>query len=211
MKNLILTILTCLVTLVAKAQDNPAYRIFTSDGEKTDYSTMIETVSKADVIFVGETHNCPIAHWMEYEIISDIARKCPKGLVLGAEMFESDNQLLLDEYVSGLISSDRFESEAKLWDNHYTDYAPLLYLASIIMPLVGLLRRVAASIFLEAAIICETIELSVSFDQRLGSCFTSTGVLILLCGVMHFLVICKCGNRLRVCNGSFQLLGKVLR
>lgn len=129
MKNLILTILTCLVTLVAKAQDNPAYRIFTSDGEKTDYSTMIETVSKADVIFVGETHNCPIAHWMEYEIISDIARKCPKGLVLGAEMFESDNQLLLDEYVSGLISSDRFESEAKLWDNHYTDYAPLLYLA----------------------------------------------------------------------------------
>ena len=46
-------------------------------------------------------------------------------------MLERDNQLLVDEYVAGLISSDRFETEAKLWDNHYTDYAPLLYLARV--------------------------------------------------------------------------------
>jgi uncharacterized iron-regulated protein len=66
---------------------------------------------------------------MEYEITADIIRKSPKGLVLGAEMFESDNQLLVDEYTAGVISSDRFEKEAKLWDNYWTDYAQLLYLA----------------------------------------------------------------------------------
>lgn len=115
--------------MLCQAQENPAYRIFTSDGEKTDYGTMLKALSKADVIFIGETHNCPISHWIEYEVISDMARKHPRGLVIGAEMLESDNQLLVDEYVSGVISSDRFESEAKLWDNHYTDYAPLLYLA----------------------------------------------------------------------------------
>ena len=129
MRNTLLTILTCLIAMIGHAQENPAYRIFTGEGENVDYGTMLKAVSKADVIFIGETHNCPIAHWIEYEVISDIARKHSKGLVLGAEMLESDNQLLVDEYVSGLISSDRFESEAKLWDNHYTGYASLLYVA----------------------------------------------------------------------------------
>lgn len=129
MRKVLLTILACLVALTASAQDKPAYRIFTAEGEESDYGAMLKTLSKADVIFIGETHNCPIAHWLELEIASDIADRHPKGLVLGAEMFERDNQLLVDEYVSGLISSDKFEAEAKLWDNHYTDYAPLLYLA----------------------------------------------------------------------------------
>ena len=44
-------------------------------------------------------------------------------------MFETDNQLLVDEYTRGLISSDKFEAEAKLWDNYWTDYSSLLYLA----------------------------------------------------------------------------------
>lgn len=129
MRKTILTALACLLTLAVSAQDKPAYRIFTSEGDGTDYGIMLKTLSKADVIFIGETHNCPVAHWLEYEIASDIAERHPKGLVLGAEMFETDNQILVDEYVSGLISSDKFEAEAKLWDNHYTDYAPLLYLA----------------------------------------------------------------------------------
>lgn len=129
MRNTLLTILICLVASITNAQEKPAYRIFTAEGENVDYVTMLKAVSKADVVFIGETHNCPIAHWIEYEIISDIADRHSKGLVIGAEMLETDNQLLVDEYVTGLISSDRFESEAKLWDNHYTDYAPVLYLA----------------------------------------------------------------------------------
>lgn len=129
MRNTLLTILICLVASITNAQEKPAYRIFTAEGENVDYGTMLKAVSKADVVFIGETHNCPIAHWIEYEIISDIADRHSKGLVIGAEMLETDNQLLVDEYVTGLISSDRFESEAKLWDNHYTDYAPVLYLA----------------------------------------------------------------------------------
>lgn len=131
MRKTILTVLASLAMLVSSAQDKPAYRIYTAEGDKADYGMMIKALAKADIIFVGETHNCPIAHWLEYEIASDIAKRHPKGLVLGAEMLERDNQLLVDEYVAGLISSDRFETEAKLWDNHYTDYAPLLYLARV--------------------------------------------------------------------------------
>lgn len=129
MIRILMSMLCGLMLLSVSAQDKPAYRIFTEDGGNADYGMMLKALSKADVVFIGETHNCPIAHWMESSIVMDLAAGSSKGLVLGAEMLERDNQLLVDEYVSGLISSDRFETEAKVWDNHYTDYAPLLYLA----------------------------------------------------------------------------------
>ena len=124
-----MTFIFSLAVLVASAQSNPAYSIFTGEGKETDYGKMLKDLADADVIFIGETHNCPIAHWLEYEIASDLIRRSPKGLALGAEMFEADNQLLVDEYTQGLISSDKFETEAKLWDNYWTDYSWMLYLA----------------------------------------------------------------------------------
>ena len=125
----LMTLLLSLTALISYAQPKPAYSIFTADGKQTDYGKMLKTLQDADIILIGETHNCPVAHWMEYEITSDMIRKFPKGLTLGAEMFETDNQLLVDEYTRGLISSDKFEAEAKLWDNYWTDYSSLLYLA----------------------------------------------------------------------------------
>jgi len=124
-----MTLLLFLTALVSYAQPKPAYSIFTADGKETDYGKMLKTLQDADIIFIGETHNCPVAHWIEYEITSDLIRKSSKGLTLGAEMFETDDQLLVDEYTRGLISSDKFEAEAKLWDNYWTDYSSLLYLA----------------------------------------------------------------------------------
>jgi uncharacterized iron-regulated protein len=44
-------------------------------------------------------------------------------------MFEADNQLLLDEYLGGIITEAKFEDEARLWQNHETDYKPLLQFA----------------------------------------------------------------------------------
>ena len=129
MRRLMTLLVLALSALAASAQPNPAYSVFTGDGKPTDYGKMVKALSDADIIFIGETHNCPIAHWMEYEIASDLIKRSPKGLTLGAEMFETDNQLLVDEYTKGLISSDKFEAEAKLWDNYWTDYASLLYLA----------------------------------------------------------------------------------
>ena len=128
MRKLIILLLS-LTAFISYAQPKPAYSIFTSEGKETDYGKVLKVLLDADIIFIGETHNCPISHWLEYEIASDVIKKSPKGLVLGAEMFESDNQLLVDEYTQGLISSDKFEAEAKLWDNYWTDYASLLFLA----------------------------------------------------------------------------------
>ena len=41
--------------------------------------------------------------------------------MIGAEMFERDNQLILDEYLAGMITPERFNAEAKLCPNYKTD------------------------------------------------------------------------------------------
>lgn len=89
---------------------------------------MIKTVSATDVVFFGEIHNCVISHWMELKVLEALAEN-NKKLKVGMEMLEADNQLIIDEYTSSTISSDRFEEECRLWPNHSTDYEPLVYYA----------------------------------------------------------------------------------
>jgi len=111
------------------AQEKPAYRVFTGEGKKADYGDILKASLKADVVFFGELHDNPIAHWLEYEITRDLYSEKGKDLILAAEMFETDNQLLIDEYLAGRIKETSFESEAKLWTNYKTDYQPLVNFA----------------------------------------------------------------------------------
>ena len=123
------SLLLVILTNVSSAQDKPAYNLFTGEGKKTDYGKMLKEVLKADVIFFGELHDNPIAHWLELELTMDLFSEKGSNLVLAAEMFETDNQLLIDEYFSGTIKESSFESEVRLWNNYKTDYKPLLNLA----------------------------------------------------------------------------------
>ncbi len=111
------------------AAQMPAYRLFREDGKKTRYEKMAGAAAKADVVLFGELHDDPIVHWLQLELTRFLYREKGDRLVLGAEMFEADNQLILDEYLAGLISEDRFEKEARLWENYETDYKPLVEFA----------------------------------------------------------------------------------
>jgi uncharacterized iron-regulated protein len=120
-------ILGLLLTASLSAQkDNPAYKVFTGEGKKADYSDILKEAKKSDVIFFGELHDNPISHWLELELTKDLYSEKGKNLILAAEMFETDNQLLIDEYFSGIIKESSFESEVRLWNNYKTDYKPLL-------------------------------------------------------------------------------------
>ncbi|NMC40685.1 MAG: ChaN family lipoprotein [Bacteroidales bacterium] len=112
--------------LAASAQDKPAYRIFNSEGKPVTYADMIRSASGADIVFFGELHDDPVAHWLELEVSKSLFDLKKGNIVLGAEMFEADNQLLLDEYLKGVYDAARFEAEAKLWNNYKTDYRPLV-------------------------------------------------------------------------------------
>lgn len=122
----LLSLLMLLLVSSAMTSDKAAYKVYNLKGRAADYHDILKAATKADIIFFGELHNNPICHWLELELAKDLYNEKGSNLVLGAEMLEADNQLLLDEYLSKLIRKKDFESEAKLWSNYKTDYAPLV-------------------------------------------------------------------------------------
>lgn len=126
-KNLIL-VLTFIV-FAAMRGDKPAYKIYNLKGKTTDYESLVKAASKADVVLFGELHNNPISHWLQLELTRSLFAEKKQQLVLGAEMFEADNALIINEYLGGKVAERSFEAEAKLWPNYKTDYKPLLSFA----------------------------------------------------------------------------------
>ncbi|MBC7921263.1 MAG: ChaN family lipoprotein [Ferruginibacter sp.] len=106
--------------------DKPAYRLFDQAQKEVLYRDVIRKLSTADVVLFGEIHNNPVCHWLELQVTKDLYTSAKGRLVLGAEMFEADDQLVVDEYLKGLLTASQLEAEAKVWDNFRTDYRPLL-------------------------------------------------------------------------------------
>lgn len=127
-KNIFLFLIIWATGLEALAQEKAAYQIFSKEGKKVSYQEMFRAVGKADVLFFGELHGNPIAHWLELEISQDLYKEHP-SLTLGMEMFEADDQIVVNEYLKGLILEKHLRTEAKVWPNYATDYKPLLEFA----------------------------------------------------------------------------------
>ena len=117
------------LSLNSFSQDKPAYKVFTGEGKKADYKDILKQSLKADVVFFGELHDNPIAHWLELELTKDLHAEKGNSLILAAEMFETDNQLIIDEFFNDIIKESSFENEARLWKNYSTDYKPLVLFA----------------------------------------------------------------------------------
>ncbi|MEO7266300.1 MAG: ChaN family lipoprotein [Ferruginibacter sp.] len=129
------------------AQHKPAYILYNSNGKKVRYDKMIKLLTTKDIVMIGEYHNNPISHWMELEITKDCKQTC--NLVLGAEMFEQDNQAALDLYLQGKLSAKGLDSLARLWPNYKTDYAPLVDFAkenNIVFAATNIPRRYASMV-----------------------------------------------------------------
>jgi len=125
MKNTIFLIL--LFLLISAKSSKPAYQIFTGEKSKAiDFEKMIKGLNDADVVFFGESHNNSIGHWLELQVLKSLGEINGEKVVIGAEMFETDDQLILNEYLTDIIREEHLNNEAKLWDNYKTDYAPLV-------------------------------------------------------------------------------------
>ena len=123
MKNLVAIILLASCSILS-AQDKKAYQLFDKKGKRVNFEKVVQAGLKTEVILFGEFHDNPICHWLELALAEEIAAK--KQLILGAEMIEADNQLVLNDYLSGKINQKQLDSTARLWPNYKTDYKPLV-------------------------------------------------------------------------------------
>lgn len=124
MKKYFFLFLFLTVSFSSFSQEKKAFILFDKKGKITTYKRLLKASAKADIVLFGEYHNNPIAHWVQLELIKDLEPK--RSLILGAEMFERDNQKELNSYLQGTINQKALDSLARLWNNYKTDYKPLV-------------------------------------------------------------------------------------
>ncbi len=113
LKSLLLLLLVVTQVGFAQNKDKPAYRLFSKNGKSINYGKMLDQLEKADVVLFGEQHNDPIAHWLQLEVTKDLYKVHQQQLALGAEMFEADVQLVINEYLANQIPENNFEQESR--------------------------------------------------------------------------------------------------
>lgn len=104
------------------------YRIYDSKGDSASLAQIIAAAGKSDVVFLGENHDDAVAHFIQAEIFKRIRENFgdKRTVALSLEMFERDTQIVLDEYLSDLITEKKFLDDSRPWNNYKTDYRPLV-------------------------------------------------------------------------------------
>ncbi|WP_185287234.1 ChaN family lipoprotein [Chryseobacterium lactis] len=125
MKNILIAILLegfCTLS----AQNFKAYQFYDKKGKEVKTDKLVKELAEYDVIFFGENHNSSINHWLQLKITEALYEKKNGQLILGAEMFERDNQPQLNQYLNGTFDAKTLKDSARLWNNYATDYKPLV-------------------------------------------------------------------------------------
>ncbi|BCS95039.1 hypothetical protein DSLASN_06710 [Desulfoluna limicola] len=121
-------------TLDTQAMEPPRYTIIGPDGSEVSQEALFEEALRADVVLVGETHDNPSAHHLEYALLKGlIERRTTKGkpplVALSLEMLARDLQPVTDEYLTGLITELHFMAASRPWGNYSRSYRKMINLA----------------------------------------------------------------------------------
>jgi len=113
------------LTVLSFQVDSSLYRIYdTHTQQEITLPQLADALQATDVVFFGEEHNDSVAHLLEYELLKAMDERYD-GIALSMEMFVSDDQLVLDEYLSNIITERNLSKDAVLWNN-YKDYRPMV-------------------------------------------------------------------------------------
>lgn len=107
------------------------FRAFDKAGNPIKIAQIIAALDKADVVFLGEQHDDPTAHSLQFDVFKAAFEQYGKqrSVVLSMEMFERDSQIVVDEYLADLINESNFIAQSRAWGNYKTDYRPLVEFA----------------------------------------------------------------------------------
>ncbi|RYG18979.1 MAG: hypothetical protein EOO07_07765 [Chitinophagaceae bacterium] len=129
MKNFFSLIALFFPFLTAAQDISKHYKVYDVKNSKiTTVDAIVGDLKMANVLFFGEEHNDSIGHYLEAEIFKKMSAAFPAKTALTMEMFHTDVQSVINEYLKGIISEKNFIKEARAWNN-YKDYKPMIELA----------------------------------------------------------------------------------
>jgi uncharacterized iron-regulated protein len=125
---MIMPVMLLLLSHASRAQDKIEDHIKIYDTrtkQLVHVDNIVADLANANVLFFGEEHNDSACHYMEHIIFEALHKQYVNDLALSLEMFETDNQTALNDYLAGFIPEDRFSKDVRLWSN-YKDYRPMI-------------------------------------------------------------------------------------
>jgi uncharacterized iron-regulated protein len=127
-----------LLILSFNTHANKEYVLYDAKGKEVSLEKMFKEAQQKSWVFFGEFHNSSTIHRIQFLLTQHLHKVHGDKLIVGAEMFESDNQDIINEYFAGFINTKYFEDECRLWTNYKTDYKPIVeYLKSNKLPLIA--------------------------------------------------------------------------
>jgi uncharacterized iron-regulated protein len=108
---------------------------FSTAREPVTYShqDILAQLLKANIIYLGETHDSPEDHRAQQEIIQALHRHKGK-IAIAMEMFQRPFQTLLDRYLAGEITEAELREQTEYdqrWGFDWEFYAPILRFAKV--------------------------------------------------------------------------------
>lgn len=98
---------------------------------------LAQKVLDSDVVFVGEFHGHHAAHLLQMQLMAQLDAQRPQQ-ILSMEMFNRDQQSILNRYLDGEIGETYLINEAPAWQNYAGSYRPLVeYAKSHFIPVLA--------------------------------------------------------------------------
>ena len=113
--------LACAQQIINPAQPSESYSI----------QTVLDELSQANVVYLGETHDNEADHAAQLQIIQALHHHNPQ-LAIGMEMFQRPFQTALDRYLAGDITEIELRQQSQYdrrWSFPWLYYAPILQFA----------------------------------------------------------------------------------
>ncbi|MEO0899320.1 MAG: ChaN family lipoprotein [Bacteroidota bacterium] len=101
-------------------------RIYDVDkGKEISLEELSQAAGEVDVLFWGEEHNDSLGHIMQDSLYHLLLEQHGTAS-LSLEMFETDCQYILDEYLAGFILEDKFLKASRPWSDYKKFYRPMV-------------------------------------------------------------------------------------
>ena len=98
----------------------------------TTFSDALKELAKANVVYLGETHDNPEDHKIQLQIIQALQQRNPKKIAIAMEMFQHPYQDILNRYLAGELSEQELVAQSQYnqrWGYPWEYYAPILRFA----------------------------------------------------------------------------------
>ncbi|MEM7036271.1 MAG: ChaN family lipoprotein [Bacteroidota bacterium] len=111
--------------LFSQIQDRDFKIYATSLEREISLAELVEQVADVDVLFFGEEHKDSLGHRLQDALYGRLLAEYAE-VTLSMEMFETDCQLVVDEYLEGWITEEKLIREGRAWNNYRTAYRPMV-------------------------------------------------------------------------------------